>query len=94
MRPLQEKTGARYAVFIYVRDSYASAERKAAMVAMAMLGVGLTGGAQIGYASLVDLETGRVLWFNRLLAPAATCARKRRLGRVDRGPATGFPVAR
>ena len=41
MRPLQEKTGARYALFIWVRDSYASAERKAAMVAMAMLGVGL-----------------------------------------------------
>jgi hypothetical protein len=66
MKPLQDKTGARYALFIWVRDSYASAERKAAMVAMALLGVGLTGGTQTGYASLVDLETGRVLWFNRL----------------------------
>jgi len=53
-------------VFTWVRDSYASAERKAAMVAMAILGVGLAGGSQVGYASLVDLETGRVLWFNRL----------------------------
>jgi hypothetical protein len=66
MRPLQAKTGARYALFVWVRDSYASAERKAAMVGMALLGVGLSGGTQTGYASLVDLETGRVLWFNRL----------------------------
>ncbi|HWK83320.1 MAG TPA: hypothetical protein VNS61_06240, partial [Caldimonas sp.] len=36
------------------------------MVAMALLGVGLRGGTQTGYASLVDLQTGRVLWFNRL----------------------------
>jgi hypothetical protein len=66
MKPLQAKTGARYGLFVWVRDSYASAERKAAMVAMALLGVGLTGGSQVGYASLVDLETGRVMWFNRL----------------------------
>jgi hypothetical protein len=34
---------------------------------MALLGIGVGGGAQIGYASLVDLNNGRVLWFNRLL---------------------------
>jgi len=66
MKPLQASTGARYALFIWVRDSYASAERVAAMVLMAALGVGLAGGTQQGYASLVDLETGRVLWFNNL----------------------------
>lgn len=64
--PIQKKTGADYALFSWVRDSYASAERKAAMVAMALLGVGITGGVQVGYASLVDLKTGRVLWFNQL----------------------------
>lgn len=64
--PIRQKTGADYALFSWVRDSYASAERKAAMVAMALIGVGLTGGAQVGYASLVDLKTGRVLWFNKL----------------------------
>ena len=41
-------------------------ERKAAMVAMAIFGIGLVGGSQIGYASLVDLQTGRVGWFNDL----------------------------
>lgn len=66
MQPLERKSGARYGLFVYVRDSYASDERKAAMVAMAILGVVLMGGSQTGYASLIDLETGRVLWFNRL----------------------------
>jgi hypothetical protein len=66
LRPLQQVTGARYAVFTWVRDSYASAERKAMMIGMALLGVGIAGGAQIGYATLVDLETGQVLWFNQL----------------------------
>lgn len=67
MQPLKQKTGARYALFVWVRDSYASAERKAAMVALALLGVGLGGGVQVGYASLIDLDSGRVVWFNRLL---------------------------
>jgi hypothetical protein len=63
---LREKTAADYALFTWVRDSYASAERKAAMVAMALLGIGVAGGTQIGYASLVDLKTGQVVWFNNL----------------------------
>jgi hypothetical protein len=36
------------------------------MVAMALLGVGLAGGSQQGYASLVDLRDGRLVWFNAL----------------------------
>ncbi len=55
-----------HALFVYVRDSYASAERKAMMIGMAILGVGIQGGSQIGYASLVDLSTGRVVWFNHI----------------------------
>jgi len=65
--PLHDKSGADFALFIWVRDSYASSERKAAMIALALLGVGVQGGAQIGYASLVNLKTGQVLWFNQLL---------------------------
>jgi hypothetical protein len=67
VKPLKDKTGADYALFIWIRDSYASAERKAAMVMMALFRVGVVGGAQTGYASLVDLNTGRVVWFNNLL---------------------------
>src|SRR5688572_9294232 len=67
---IRKMTGADYALFSWVRDSYTSGERKAAMVAMAVLSLGrvipTAGGLQTGYASLVDLNTGRVLWFNRL----------------------------
>lgn len=66
MRDLRARSGADYGLFIWVRDSYASAERKLAMVGLALLGVGITGGIQVGYASLVDLDSGRVLWFNQL----------------------------
>jgi hypothetical protein len=70
--PLRARTGADYALFFWVRDSYATAERKAAMVAMTIIGAAFgmaiipAGGQQIGYASLVDLKTGRLVWFNNL----------------------------
>jgi hypothetical protein len=66
VRPLQQGTGADYALFTWVRDSYASGERKAAMLALAMLGAISLGGEQTAHASLVDLHTGRVMWFNRV----------------------------
>lgn len=68
LNELRKATAADYALFIWMRDSYASAERKVAMVAFALVGVGLTGGTQVGYATLVDLKSGRVEWFNRLLS--------------------------
>lgn len=66
VREIKKRTGADYALFSWIRDSYASGGRAATMIIFALLGVGLGGGAQVGYASLVDLETGQVLWFNRL----------------------------
>lgn len=66
VQPLRERTGADYALFTWIRDSYASNERKAAMMALALLGAISLGGEQVGYASLVDLRTGRVVWFNQL----------------------------
>jgi hypothetical protein len=66
---LKKATGADYAVFSWVRDSHASTERQAAMVAIAVLSLGRAvprGGRQTAYASLVELDTGRILWFNRL----------------------------
>ena len=67
VNPLHDKAQSDYALFIWMRDSYASAERKFAMVALALLGVGIPGGFQVGYASLVDLRSGQVLWFNQLI---------------------------
>lgn len=61
-----------YALFVFVRDSYSSAGRKALMVTAALLGVGVAGGQQIGFASLVDLRTGRIVWFNRLASSSGS----------------------
>lgn len=65
---LKEKTGADYALFVFVRDSYASAGRKAVQVFAALAGVGVTGGTQLGFSSLVDLNSGDIVWFNRLIS--------------------------
>ena len=67
VRPIKQKTGADYALFSWVRDSYVSGERVAAMIVLGLLGIVVPGGTQIGYASLVELDTGRVVWFNRLV---------------------------
>lgn len=55
-----------YALFLFVRDSYASAGRVGVIVVAALVGIGVPGGTQIGFASLVDLKTGEIVWFNRL----------------------------
>jgi len=62
--------GADYALFIYVRDTYTSAGRAALIVAAALFGVGVQGGVQLGFASLVDLRSGDIVWFNRLARAA------------------------
>ena len=66
-RFLKEKYSSNYALFVYLRASYASAGRVAFFIVAAALGVGIPLGQQFGFASLIDLETGEVLWFNRLL---------------------------
>jgi hypothetical protein len=68
---LGEASGANYALFFYGRDNFASASRKAVQVA-GMLGclIGMciitSGGQHVYYASLVELSTGNVEWFNEL----------------------------
>ena len=64
-------TGMDYALFLYAQDSFASTGR----VALQILGIAgcfigfcapSAGGGQAAYASLVDLRTGEVVWFNVL----------------------------
>ena len=33
----------------------------------ALFGVAVSGGQQVGFASLVDLRTGNIVWFNRIM---------------------------
>lgn len=92
--PLRQKTEADYALFIWVRDSYASAERQATMVVMALLGVGLYGGVQTGYASLVDLRNGQVVWFNRLARASGDLREAAKARESVKALLTDFPDAR
>lgn len=56
---------ADYALFIYDKDAYGSTGRKILQV-VALLGPGIaiTSGEHAGYAGLVDLKTGDLLWLN------------------------------
>lgn len=64
---LKDEFGTDYALFVYLRDSYCSAGRVAFIAIAAVVGVGVPGGQQTGFASLVDLNTGEIVWFNRLV---------------------------
>jgi hypothetical protein len=68
------KTGFDYLLFLHAEDSFASTGR----VALQIVGIAgcfigfcapnVGGGGQLAYASLVDLRTGEVVWFNVLQA--------------------------
>ncbi|MEO9469319.1 hypothetical protein [Parasphingorhabdus sp.] len=66
---LADLGGGQYGLFFYTYDSYGSAGRKAAQ-AVGMLGciigacVIVPSGVHIGYAGLVDLQTGDLVWVN------------------------------
>jgi hypothetical protein len=66
IKVLRARYDADYALFLYMRDSYASSGRVAVMFLSAALGAGVRGGVQIGYVTLVDLGSGKVVWFNNL----------------------------
>jgi len=61
---LAQISGGDYGLFIYTYDSYGSAGRKAAQLVGAMFGVGISSGVHTGYAGLVDLKTGELVWIN------------------------------
>jgi len=64
---LRKQYNADYALFIHVRDSYTSTGRAVAIfLAAALFGVAIEGGRQLGFASLVDLDSGDIVWFNML----------------------------
>ena len=71
---LGQKTGYDYALFLHAEDQVASTGRIAlGVLGMAGCFVGfcapnIGGATQLSYASLVDLKTGEVVWFNVVLA--------------------------
>lgn len=62
---IADMSGARYGLFISVNDQYGSFGRKMfQMLAAGFAGVGVKSGEHIGYAGLVELETGNIVWLN------------------------------
>ena len=62
---LPDASEADYGLFIYNKDAYGSTGRKVLQV-LAMVGPGIAvkSGEHVGYAGLVDLRTGDLLWLN------------------------------
>lgn len=55
---------ADYGLFIYNKDEFGSAGRKLLQVAAMFGGIAVKAGEHVGYAGLVDLKTGDLLWLN------------------------------
>ena len=64
VRALGEEHDADYALFVFYRDYQASSGRVALVLLAAAAGVGTNTGSEGGFASLVDLRTGDIVWFN------------------------------
>lgn len=59
---------ADYALFINTEDHYGSTGRKVLQLFAAMAGVSVRSGVHKGFAGLVDLRTGNLLWLNADMA--------------------------
>jgi hypothetical protein len=55
---------ADYALFVYYRDYQASGGRVALAILSAAVGYAASAGSEGGFASLVDLRSGDIVWFN------------------------------
>ena len=65
---LAKDSGADYALFIYNEDQYGSTGRKLLQLFAAMAYVSVKSGEHKGFAGLVDLRTGELVWLNADLA--------------------------
>lgn len=70
-RLLRGDSGADHALFITARGTWSSPGRKVLMVGAAIIGTTIPMGSQTLSASLVDLRTGRVIWYNQAVAGPA-----------------------
>jgi hypothetical protein len=57
-------TGCQYGLFIFAEDQFGSTGRKVFQLLAAMGGVGITSGQHKGFAGLVDLTSGDLVWLN------------------------------
>lgn len=65
---LAQLGGGDYGLFFLTHDSYGSAGRKVLQIFAAAAGAYVKSGVHMGYAGLVDLKTGDLVWINADLA--------------------------
>ena len=65
---IADNHAADYALFVYYRDYQASGGRVAFAILAAVAGASVGTGSEHGFASLVDLSTGDIVWFNMVNA--------------------------
>ena len=65
---IAKETGADYALFIYTEDQFGSTGRKVLQLFAAMAYVTVKSGEHKGFAGLVDLRNGDLVWLNADLA--------------------------
>ncbi len=61
---LGEIGGGNYGLFLYTKDNFGTAGRKVLQVFAALARVNVAAGIHQSYAALVDLSSGKVVWFN------------------------------
>lgn len=91
-RLLGKDQKAEFALFVFLRDSYATGGRKAAVAFSAVLGTGMRGDERVGFASLVDLRTGKVVWFNALYSDRGDMREAKPARKVVEDLLNGFPA--
>lgn len=76
VKELGASTGAQYALFTFGGGAYSSGGRATIAVIAAIGGVAIPLGSQQVFASLVDLNTGRILWSNVVTASPSSDMRE------------------
>ena len=67
VKRLKDRYGSDYALFVHTKATYSSGGRIVLGLITAVGGISLSQGTQIGFASLVDLDDGKVIWFRHPL---------------------------
>jgi len=90
---IRKQTGADYALFTYVRDSYTSGGQAALrVIGLLLLGGDIGGGQQVGVTTLVDLRTGQVVWFNFLAKQTGDLRDEQGAAATAQSMLKGFPL--
>lgn len=68
LKDLEALKGFDYILLVRTKDAYGSTGRKILQIAALLGGIAVTSGEHIGYAGLVDVKTGNLVWLNADLA--------------------------